>query len=61
MIHQKAVDRLNIFVFKEFDHLYNGCANGKSHYLLLSESNISQYSKIELLIIDLTRPISVPT
>ena len=61
MVHQKTVYKLNVFVSKEFDHLCNGCANGKSHYLSLYGSNASQYSKIELLVIDLTRPISVPT
>jgi len=61
MVHQKAVHRLNAFISKEFDHLYNGCANGKSHHLSLPGSSTSQYSKIELLIMDLTRPMSVPT
>jgi len=61
MFHQKAVHRLNVFAPKEFDHLYNRYANGKSHCLPLSGSSASQYSKMELLIMDLTRLMSVPT
>ena len=61
MFHQKAVHGLNVFAPKEFDYLCNRYANGKSHYLLLSGSSASQYSKMELLIMDLTGLMSVPT
>jgi len=61
IVHQKAVHRLNVFVPKEFDHLCNRCANGKSYHLPLSGSSVSQYSKMELLIIDLTGPMFVLT
>ena len=61
MVHQKVIHGLNVFAPKEFDHLCNGCANGKSHCFPLSGSSISQYSKIELLIINLTEPMSVLT
>ena len=61
MVYQKAVYRLNVFVLKEFDHLCNEYTNDKFYYLPLSGSSTSQYSKIELLVIDLTGPISVPT
>ena len=61
MVYLKTIHRLDVFTPKEFDHLYNRCANGKSHHLPLSGSSASQYSKIELLIMDLTGPMSVPT
>ena len=61
MFHQKAVHGLNVFAPKEFDHLCNRYANGKSHCLPLSGSSASQYSKMELLIINLTGSISIPT
>jgi len=61
IVHQKAIHELNVFIHKEFDYLCNRCANSKSYCLLLSRSSASQYSKIELLIIDLTGPMSVPT
>jgi len=61
MVHQKAVHGLNVFTPKEFDHLCNGCANSKFHHLPLSGLSASQYFKMELLVMDLTRPMSVPT
>jgi len=61
MVYQKAIYRLNVFIPKEFDYLCNGHANGKYHCLSLSGSSASQYSKMELLVMDLTGPISVPT
>ena len=61
MVHQKAIHRLNVFAPKEFDHLCNRCANSKSHYLPLPGSSASQYSKIELLVMDLTGLMFVST
>ena len=61
IVCQKTIHRFNVFVLKEFDHLYNRCTNGKSHCLLLPKSSASQYSKMKLLIIDLTGLISVST
>jgi len=59
MVYQKAIYRLNVFVPKEFDHLCNRYANGKSHCLPLSRSSASQYSKMELLVMNLTGSISI--
>ena len=61
IVYQKTVYGLKVFVPKEFDYLCNGCANGKSYCLPLSGSNASQYSKMELLVMNLTRSISIPT
>jgi len=61
MVYQKAVHRLDIFAPKEFDHLCNECKNDKSHYLSLPGSSASQYSKMKLLIMNLTRPMFIST
>ena len=61
MVCQKAVHGLDIFAPKEFDYLCNECKNGKSYYLPLPGSSVSQYSKIKLLIMDLTRPMFITT
>ena len=55
MVHQKAIHGLDVFAPKEFDYLCNRCANSKSYYLPLSRSSASQYFKMELLIMNLTR------
>jgi len=61
MLHNRAVNGLKIGDPKDFDHLCNGCANGKSHRLPMPGASTSQYSKMELLVMDLTGPMSVPT
>jgi len=61
MLHNQVVNGLKIGNPKNFDHLCNGCANGKSHWLPMLGTSTSQYSKMELLVMDLTRPISVLT
>jgi len=61
MLRNQVVNRLKIGDPKDFDHLCNGCANGKSHQLPMPGTSTSQYSKMELLVMDLTGPMSVPT
>ena len=61
MVCQKTVYKLNISIPKEFDHLCNRYTNSKFHCLSLFKLSISQHSKIELFIIDLTEPIFVFT
>ena len=61
MLRNQVVNGLKIGNPKDFDHLCNGCANGKSHQLPMPGTSTSQYSKMELLVIDLTGPMSVPT
>jgi len=61
MLCSQIVNRLKIGNPKDFDHLCNGYANGKSYWLLMPETSTSQYSKMELLVMDLTGPISVST
>jgi len=55
------VKRLNIMASQDFDYLYSSYANGKSHHLSFPKVSQSKYSKIELVVMDLTSPMSVPT
>ena len=61
MLRNQIVNGLKIGNPKDFDHLCNGCASGKSHWLPMPGTSTSQYSKMELLVMDLTGPMSVPT
>jgi len=61
MVCQKTVHELDIFAPKEFNHLCNKCKNNKSHYLPLSRSRASQYSKMKLLIMGWTRSMFIST
>ena len=61
MLCKRTVNGLEIHTQKKFDHLYNGCANGKSHQSPMPGTSMSRYSKMELLVMDLTGPMSVPT
>jgi len=61
MLQGHVVKGLDICAPKNFDQLCNGCANGKSHHLPMSEMSGSKYSKMELLVMDLTGPMTVPT
>jgi len=61
MLRNQVVNGLKNGNPKDFNHLCNGCANGKSHWLPMPGTSTSQYSKMELLVMDLTGPMSVPT
>jgi len=61
MLYKQAVDGLEIYTPKEFDHLCNGYANRKSYRSPMPGTSMSCYSKMELLVMDLTGPMSVPT
>jgi len=61
MLCNQVVNGLKIDALKDFDYLCNGCANRKSHWLPMPRTSTSQYSKMELLVMDLTRPMSVLT
>jgi len=61
MLYQKMVKGLNITASQDFNYLCSSCANGKSHCLPFPKVSQSKYSKIELVIMDLTGPMSVPT
>jgi len=59
MLYKQAINSLEISTPKDFDHLCNRCANGKSHQLSMPGTSSSHYSKIKLLVMDLTGPMSV--
>jgi len=61
MQRQNLVKELEINTPCEFDHICSGCTNAKSHCLSFPKSNDIHYSKIELIVMDLTGPMSVPT
>lgn len=61
MMDQNLVNGLKIDSPREFDHLCNGCAHGKSHRAPLPDSSPTKYSKMELLVMDLTGPLTIPT
>jgi len=54
------VNGLKITSSKDFDYVCAGCAHGKSH---CSFPNLSttKYSKMKLLVIDLTGLVNIPT
>jgi len=61
MQHQNLVKGLEINTPREFDHICSGCANAKSHRFPFPERSNTHYSKMELVVMDLTGPMSVPT
>jgi len=61
MLHERVVKGLEIRAPKDFDQLCNTCANGKSYCSPMPETSVSKYSKMELLVMDLTGPMMVLT
>ena len=62
LMEQKGfVNGLNLMVPNDYDHICTGCAHGKSHWKPIPGISKTKYSKMELVIMDLTGPISVPT
>jgi len=61
MQHQNLVKGLEISIPCEFDHICSSCANSKSHHFPFSDSSSTCYAKIELIVINITGPMLVPT
>ena len=61
MKRQNLVKGLKISIPHEFDHICSGCANGKSHHFPFPNSSSTHYTKMELVVMDITGPMSVPT
>ena len=55
------VKKLEVDSSAAFDHLCSSCMHKKFHKLSLLDFSFPTCSKIKLLVIDLTGPISVPT
>jgi len=61
LIQRKSfVNGLDLMAPNDYDHVCTGCAYGKSHWKPMSGTSNTKYSKMELVIIDLTGPILVP-
>jgi len=61
MQRQNLVKGLEISIPREFDHICSGCTNGKSHRFPFPNSSSTHYTKMELVVMDITSPMSVPT
>jgi hypothetical protein len=61
-LDQKSmVNGLTITSPKSYNHICEGCVLGKSHRLLFPNANHTHYEKMELIIVDLSGPMSVAT
>jgi len=54
------INGLDLKVPNDYDHICTRYAHRKSHQKLMPGTSETKYSKIELVVIDLTGPISVP-
>ncbi|KIJ26176.1 hypothetical protein M422DRAFT_133517, partial [Sphaerobolus stellatus SS14] len=61
MHKKKMVDGLDISDLNAFDFVCEGCALSKSHRLPFPKISSSKYKKMDLIAVDLTGPMSVPT
>jgi hypothetical protein len=55
------VNGLTISSLKEYDHVCEGCVLGKSHHLPFPKASLTNYTPMELVVVDLTGPMSVET
>jgi hypothetical protein len=53
------VNGLTISSLKEYDHVCEGCVLGKSHRLPFPKASLTNYTPMELVVMDLTGPMSV--
>jgi hypothetical protein len=53
------VNGLTISSLKEYDHAREGCVLGKSHCLPFPKASLTNYTPMELVVVDLTGPMSV--
>jgi hypothetical protein len=61
-LDQKSmVNRHTITSCKFYDHVCEGCVLGKSHRLPFPNASHTHYEKVELVIVDLSGPMSVAT
>ena len=61
MARKKLVSRLDIMSPKDYDHVCEGCVLNKSHRLPFPKVSNTVYSKMELVVMDITGPMSVET
>jgi len=56
---QNLVNSLEISISREFDYICSGCVNAKSYHFPFSEFSNTHYSKMKLVVMDLTGPMLV--
>jgi hypothetical protein len=61
MAQKNMVNGLTISSLKEYDHVCEGCVLGKSHCLPFPKASLTNYTPMELVVVDLTGPMSVKT
>src|SRR6202021_973023 len=61
LARDNLVDGLTITALQDFDRVCEGCALGKSHRLPFPKASTRVYELMELVVVDLTGPMSVPT
>ena len=61
MQRKNMVNGLSILLPQEYDRVCKRCALGKSHCLPFPKQSNTVYKKMDLVVIDLTGPMSVPT
>jgi hypothetical protein len=55
------VDSFTISSIQDYDHVCKGCALGKSHWLPFLKFSTTKYEKMDLIIVNLTGPMSIKT
>lgn len=58
---KNLVEGLTISSLKDYDHVCEGCAVGKMRHSLFPKFSTTPREKMELIVINLTGPMSVPT
>ena len=61
LARKDMVDGLTISSPQTFDHVCEGCVLGKSHRLPFPKASTTPYEEMELVVVDLTGPMSVET
>ena len=61
LARKDLVTGLTISSPQTFDHVCEGCVLGKSHWLPFPKASTTPYEKMELIVVDLTGPMSVET
>jgi len=61
MQQKDFVNGLDLTAPDDYDHVCTGCTYGKSHWKPIPGTSNTKYGKMELVVMDLIGPISVPT
>jgi hypothetical protein len=61
MMQKNMVNGLTVFLPKDYDHVCEGCVLGKSHWLPLPKASTTTYELMDLIVVNLTGPMSIET